>query len=94
MTNKKNKKQQDESIKLSVDAIDDLQQLLHLSDDAANRLKLDIPSDRFPVAYKVSRSIRKLRKELELLRQTMGDEKFDIDFNTLTKDLFSSSDRI
>ncbi|MGD8483394.1 MAG: hypothetical protein PVJ63_05820 [Thioalkalispiraceae bacterium] len=78
----------------SMAAIEDLRKLLYLSDDAANRLKLDIPSDRFPLAYKVSRSIRKLRQELEQLRQAMGDDEFEIDFNAIAKDLISSSDRL
>ena len=88
------KKKKNESLKQSVAAIDDLRELLHLSDDVANRLKMDIPGDRFPVAYRVSRSIRKLRKELELLRQTMGDDDFEIDFTAFSKDLISSSDSI
>jgi len=78
----------------SIEAIDDLRKLLRLSDDAANRIKLDIPSDLFPLAYKVSRSIRKLRKELEDLRQSIGDDEFEIDLNVIAKDLISSSDRI
>ena len=78
----------------SIAAIDDLRQLLHQSDDAANRIKLDIPSDQFPLAYKVSRSIRKLRQELEELRGSMKDEEFEIDLNTIAKDLISSSDRL
>jgi len=64
-------------------AIQALQQQLHDAYDAVQRLKRDVPSENFPTAYEMSRTIRDLRKTVELLRAQLTDEtmELDIDFS-------------
>lgn len=73
-------------------AINELQQQLRDASDAVLRLKRDIPSDNFPAAYEMSRTIRDLRKTVELLRAQLHDEtmEIDIDFSLFNEQLTSS----
>jgi len=73
-------------------AINELQQQLRDAYDAVLRLKRDVPSENFPTAYEMSRTIRELRKTVELLRTQMNDEtmELDIDFSLFNEPLTSS----
>ena len=73
-------------------AINELQQQLRDAYDAVLRLKRDIPSENFPTAYEMSRTIRELRKTVELLRAQLNDEtmELDIDFSLFNEPLTSS----
>jgi hypothetical protein len=73
-------------------AINELQQQLHDAYDAVQRLKRDVPSENFPAAYEMSRTIRDLRKTVELLRAQLTDEtmELDIDFSLFNEPLTSS----
>jgi chromosome segregation ATPase len=64
-------------------AIKELQQQLHDASDAVQRLKRDIPSEHFPQAYEMSRTIRDLRKTIAQLSAQLNDEtmELDIDFS-------------
>ena len=78
----------------AIAAIRELQQLLRESYDAALRLKRDIPSENFPTAFEMSRTIRDLYKMVELLRAQLNDEsiELDIDFSLFTSDQLHSSE--
>ena len=73
-------------------AINELQQQLRDAYDAVLRLKRDVPSENFPTAYEMSRTIRELRKSVELLRAQLNDEtmELDIDFSLFNEPLTSS----
>jgi len=73
-------------------AINELQQQLRDAYDAVQRLKRDVPSENFPTAYEMSRTIRDLRKSVELLRAQLNDETMalDIDFSLFTEQPSSS----
>ena len=73
-------------------AINELQQQLRDAYDAVLRLKRDVPSENFPTAYEMSRTIRELRKTVELLRAQLNDEtmELDIDFSLFNEPLTSS----
>ena len=73
-------------------AIIELQQQLRDAHDAVQRLKRDVPSENFPTAYEMSRTIRDLRKTVELLRAQLNDEtmQLDIDFSLFNEQLSSS----
>ena len=73
-------------------AIIELQQQLRDAHDAVQRLKRDVPSENFPTAYEMSRTIRDLRKTVELLRAQLTDEtmELDIDFSLFNNKLTSS----
>ena len=73
-------------------AINELQQQLRDAHDAVLRLKRDVPSENFPAAYEMSRTIRELRKMVELLRTQLNDEtmELDIDFSLFNEQLTSS----
>ena len=73
-------------------AINELQQQLRDAYEVVLRLKRDIPSENFPTAYEMSRTIRELRKTVELLRAQLNDEtmELDIDFSLFNEPLTSS----
>jgi hypothetical protein len=73
--------------------INELQQQLRDAHEAVQRLKRDIPSENFPTAYEMSRTIRDLRKTVELLCAQLNDEtlQLDIDFS-LFNNQFNSSE--
>jgi len=73
-------------------AINELKQQLRDAYDAVLRLKRDVPSENFPTAYEMSRTIRELRKSVELLRAQLNDEtmELDIDFSLFNEPLTSS----
>ena len=73
-------------------AINELQQQLRDAYEMVLRLKRDIPSENFPTAYEMSRTIRELRKTVELLRAQLNDEtmELDIDFSLFNEPLTSS----
>jgi len=73
-------------------AIQVLQQQLHDAHEAVQRLKRDVPSENFPTAYEMSRTIRDLRKTVELLRAQLNDEtmKLNIDFSLFNDQRTSS----
>lgn len=70
-------------------AINALQQQLHDAHNAVQRLKRDIPSEHFPTAYELSRSLCELRKTVELLYTQLNDEsvELDIDFSLFNQRL-------
>lgn len=72
--------------------INELQQQLRDAHEAVQRLKRDIPSENFPTAYEMSRTIRDLRKTVELLYAQLNDEtlQLDIDFSLFSNQLNSS----
>ncbi len=61
----------------ALEAIDELRQLLKLSDEAAQRLKQDIPANEFPNAYKVNKAIRTIRKAVNQLRKHIEPDSTD-----------------
>jgi hypothetical protein len=73
-------------------AIQLLQQQLHDAHEAVQRLKRDVPSENFPTAYEMSRTIRDLRKTVELLRAQLNDEtmELNIDFSLFNDQRTSS----
>jgi hypothetical protein len=73
-------------------AIQVLQQQLHDAHEAVQRLKRDVPSENFPTAYEMSRTIRDLRKTVELLRAQLNDEtmELNIDFSLFNDQRTSS----
>ena len=73
--------------------IKELQQQLRDAHEAVQHLKRDIPSENFPTAYEMSRTIRDLRKTVELLSAQLNDEtlQLDIDFS-LFNNQFNSSE--
>ncbi len=76
----------------TLEAIEDLRQLLHLSQEASQRLKHDIPSDNFPDAYQLHKTIRSLRKVVEQLRQNLDPSATELTMQFFEADMLSSSD--
>lgn len=74
-------------------AINELQLQLRDAYDAVLRLKRDIPSQNFPAAFEMSRTIRDLRKTVELLRAQLNDETMELDLDSsLFNDRLNSSE--
>ena len=75
-------------------AINELQQQLRDAYSAVLRLKRDIPSEQFPTAYELSRTIRDLRKAVEYLRAELNNQtmEFEHDLSLFGPDRLDSSE--
>ena len=83
-----------ESEQRAQQAIDDLSYLLQLSDNAAQRLKQDIASENFPLAYKLSKSIHMLCEAVQDLKDNTDSHVLDVNFQSGHHTLLNSSDRL
>lgn len=84
----------DESLEQTAEALEDLVQLLHLSHEAALRLKQHVPSDNFPTAYKLAKKIRTLEEAMAQLRNQMDPKISHLPVQKASQDVISSSDRL
>ncbi|MCG6886802.1 MAG: hypothetical protein LJE74_06305 [Proteobacteria bacterium] len=79
----------------TTEALAELRKLLLTSYETSLLLKRDVPSEEFPDAYKLSQSIRDLRKLVENLnRRLSNDASLDADFDLdlFRPDMLSSAD--
>ncbi|MDH3949344.1 MAG: hypothetical protein OEU74_10340 [Gammaproteobacteria bacterium] len=78
----------------AIAAINELQQQLRDAYGAVLRLKRDIPSEQFPTAYELSRTIRDLRKAVEYLRAELNNQtmEFELDISLFGPDRLDSSE--
>lgn len=84
----------DESLEQTAEALEDLVQLLHLSHEAALRLKQHVPSHNFPTAFKLAKKIRKLEEAMAQLQSQMDPDVSHLPVQNASQDLISSSDRL
>lgn len=84
----------DESLEETVEALVDLHQLLHLSHDAALRLKQHVPGDYFPTAYKLAKKLKGLEDAVQELQKMMDPKITPLPVKKSIQDLISSSDRL
>ena len=77
------------------EVVSDLSKLLELSQDAATRLKQEIPGEQFPAAYELSKSIENLQRLVKNLQMSQ-DETLMMDLNDISMlqrpNLISSGD--
>lgn len=85
---------EDKSLEKTIETLHDLSRLLHLSQDAATRLKKDIPSGNFPVAYKLSKMLKVLQEAVDELQSHLDPAVSQFPRQEAIKDLISSSDRL
>jgi len=83
-----------ESLEETVEALRDLVQLLHLSHDAALRLKQHVPSPDFPTAYKLAKKLQVLQSAVDEMQQRVDPHAGMLPRTKPARDLISSSDRL
>ena len=84
----------EESHQRTIEAVKDLSNLLQLSESAAQRLKKDIESENFPLAYKLSKSIHILREAVDELKNNVECNILDLSFKTHFHESMSHSDSL
>lgn len=84
----------DKSLENTIEALNDLNQLLHLSHDAALRLKQNVPGQDFPTAYKLAKKLKVLQDAVEALQGHMDPRITPLPGSKLPEDLISSSDHL
>lgn len=75
-----------------IDILEELQELLDKSHDAALRLQEDIPSSDFPTAYKINKVIRALRKATKELHISLDPDNTHYISKIFESELTSSND--
>lgn len=86
--------QDEKSLGNTIDALSDLSELLRLSQDAAVRLKQNVPGDYFPTAYKLAKKLKKMEEAVYEIQQHMTPSDASLPVKKLVHDLISSSDQL
>lgn len=84
----------DKSLENTMEALHDLNQLLHLSHDAALRLKQNVPGQDFPTAYKLAKKLKVLQDAVDVIQNHMDPTVSRLPGNKPLQDLISSSDQL
>lgn len=84
----------DKSLENTVEALHDLTQLLHLSHDAALRLKQNVPGEDFPTAYKLAKKLKVLQDAVDAMKNHMDPKVSPLPGKKPLQDLISSSDHL
>ncbi|MFO8025789.1 hypothetical protein [Thiohalophilus sp.] len=84
----------DKSLENTIEALRDLTQLLHLSHEAALRLKQNVPGQDFPTAYKLAKKLKLLQNAVEAMQSQMDPRGGVIPGSKPVQDLISSSDQL
>ena len=73
-------------------AVEELRLFLEHSQDAASRLKQEVPSSEFPTAYQLGKNIRELRKVVDSLRAQLIPNGQEYTMQIFESDRLSGSD--
>lgn len=84
----------DKSMEKTIEALNDLTQLLHLSHDAALRLKQNVPGQDFPTAYKLAKNLQVLQDAVDAMQNHMDPRVSSLPGTEPLKGLISSSDQL
>jgi len=75
-------------------AMEELRLFLEHSQDAAARLKQEIPSEGFPAAFQLGKNIRELRKAVDNMRAQLIPDIQECTMQIFESDHLSGSDSI